>query len=55
MTEQERLLHHTQIQEITSLEERLTRLEAQGRVARTNPITTEARSKQRSSQSGGGI
>jgi hypothetical protein len=47
-------LHHTQIQEITSLEERLTRLEAQGRVARTSPITTEARSKQRSSQSGGG-
>ena len=47
-------LHHTQIQEITSLEERLTRLEAQGRVARTSPITTEARSKQRSSQAGGG-
>jgi hypothetical protein len=48
-------LHHAQSRKITSLEERLTRLEAQGRVARSSPITTEARSKKRSSQSGGGI
>jgi hypothetical protein len=47
-------LHRAQSRKITSMEERLTRLEAQGRVARTSPITTEARSKQRSSQSGGG-
>jgi|HubBroStandDraft_6_1064221.scaffolds.fasta_scaffold07443_5 hypothetical protein len=46
-------LHRAQSRKITSLEERLTRLEAQGLVARTSPITTEARSKHRSSQSGG--
>jgi trimeric autotransporter adhesin len=48
-------LHHAQSQKITSLEERLTRLEVQDRTARTAPIATEARSKQRSSQPGGGI
>jgi hypothetical protein len=48
-------LHHAQSRKITSLEERLTRLEVQDRIARTAPIATEARSKQRSSQPGGGI
>jgi hypothetical protein len=47
-------LHHAQSQKITSLEERLMRLEVQDRTARTAPIATEARSKQRSSQPGGG-
>jgi hypothetical protein len=48
-------LHHAQSRQITSLEERLTRLEVQDRIARTAPIATEAHSKQRSFQSGGGI
>ena len=38
-------LHHAQSHKITALEQRLTRLEAQGRMARTGPITTEARAR----------
>jgi len=48
-------LHHAQSQKITSLEERMTRLEVQDRIARTAQIATEAHRKQRSSQPGGGI
>jgi hypothetical protein len=48
-------LHNAQSRKITSLEERLMRLEAQDHVARTAPIATEAHSKKRSSQPGGGI
>ena len=48
-------LHHAQSRKLTSLEERLTRLEAQGRMARTGRTTTEAQGKQRFSQPGGGI
>jgi hypothetical protein len=48
-------LRHAQSHKITALEERLTRLEAQDRIARAGPTTTDVRSKQRSSQSGGGI
>jgi hypothetical protein len=48
-------LHNAQSRKITSLEERLMRLEAQDHVARIAPIATEAHSKKRSSQPGGGI
>jgi cell shape-determining protein MreC len=48
-------LRHAQSLEITALEQRLTRLEAQGRMARTGPTTTGAQGKQRSSQPRGGI
>jgi len=55
LKKQLRELRHAQSLEITALEQRLTRLEAQGRVARTRRTTTEAQGKQRSSQPGGGI